>query len=378
MNRGRERKSKTSSPSLIPMGIEPPRDLLPSKHDFPKLLLVLAISCLVAFSCNLFFTSFVNPPTKPFCDSILIDSLPSFSDDCEPCPAHGECYAGILECFKGYRRHRNFCVEDSEISESARKIAERVEFHLCEEYAQFMCYETGSIWVREDEFWNRLEPFGDVLLDNVLYNFTKEKAVESISKSMELRLNSHGVKEYKCPDLLAQHYKPYACRVRQWILQNILLVLPVFAMLVLSTTLFWNVRRKLRISKRVEELYNQVCEILEDNALTAKSANDECEPWVVASRLRDHLLLPRERKDPLIWKKVEELVQEDSRVDRYPKLVKGESKVVWEWQVEGSLSASKMKNKRDASKMRVNEGINHNYQKQAQPIRKAEHKEPPF
>ena len=30
--------------------------------------------------------------------------------------------------------------------------------------------------------------------------------------------------------------------------------------------------------------------------------------------------------------KVEELVQEDSRVDRYPKLVKGESKVVWEWQ----------------------------------------------
>ena len=29
---------------------------------------------------------------------------------------------------------------------------------------------------------------------------------------------------------------------------------------------------------------------------------------------------------------VEELVQEDSRVERYPKLVKGESKVVWEWQ----------------------------------------------
>lgn len=29
---------------------------------------------------------------------------------------------------------------------------------------------------------------------------------------------------------------------------------------------------------------------------------------------------------------VEELVQEDSHVDRYPMLVKGESKVVWEWQ----------------------------------------------
>ncbi|XP_057762065.1 uncharacterized protein LOC130982192 [Arachis stenosperma] len=374
MNRARERKSKTSSPSLIPMGIEPPRDLLPSKHDFPKLLLVLAISTLVACFCNLFFTSFINPPTKPFCDSNFIHSSHSFSDDCEPCPTHGECYAGMLECFKGYRKHRNLCVEDSEISESARKIVERVEFHLCEEYAQFMCYEAGSIWVSEDELWNRLEPFGDVSSDNALYNFTKEKAIESIGKSLELRLNSHGMKEYKCPDLLAEHYKPYACRVRQWILRHILLVLPIFAMLVLLATLFWNVRRKLRISKRVEELYNQVCEILEDNALTAKSANDECEPWVVASRLRDHLLLPRERKDPLLWKKVEELVQEDSRVDRYPKLVKGESKEVWEWQVEGSLSASKMKNKRDASKTAVKEGMNLNYQNQ--PIMKAEHKEP--
>lgn len=29
---------------------------------------------------------------------------------------------------------------------------------------------------------------------------------------------------------------------------------------------------------------------------------------------------------------VEEFIQEDSRVDQYPKLVKGEQKVVWEWQ----------------------------------------------
>lgn len=33
-----------------------------------------------------------------------------------------------------------------------------------------------------------------------------------------------------------------------------------------------------------------------------------------------------------LCEQVEELVQEDSRVDRYPKLVKGEPKVVWEWQ----------------------------------------------
>ena len=36
----------------------------------------------------------------------------------------------------------------------------------------------------------------------------------------------------------------------------------------------------------------------------SKRENGECEPWVVASRLRDHLLLPKERKDPVLWKKV--------------------------------------------------------------------------
>ncbi|KAI5439582.1 hypothetical protein KIW84_025101 [Lathyrus oleraceus] len=146
--------------------------------------------------------------------------------------------------------------------------------------------------------------------------------------------------------------------------------------LVGCSILFWNVRRKLRVSRRVEELYSKVCEILEENALTSKSVNGECEPWVVASRLRDHLLLPRERKDPLLWKKVEELVQEDSRVDRYPKLVKGESKVVWEWQVEGSLSASKLLTKRDVSKTKVNGNIDLSCQ--PRPTMKAELMEPHF
>jgi hypothetical protein len=36
----------------------------------------------------------------------------------------------------------------------------------------------------------------------------------------------------------------------------------------------------------------------------SKRVNAECEPWVVASRLRDHLLSPKERKDFVLWKKV--------------------------------------------------------------------------
>ena len=45
---------------------------------------------------------------------------------------------------------------------------------------------------------------------------------------------SYRMKEFKCPDLLAERHKPYACRIRQWISQHILLVLPVCAMVSLS------------------------------------------------------------------------------------------------------------------------------------------------
>jgi len=103
--------------------------------------------------------------------------------------------------------------------------------------------------------------------------------------------------------------------------------------------ILWIIYRRRALSNRAEQIYEQVCEILEDNAINAKIDNSNCEPWVVTSWLRDHLLVPRERKNAFLWKKVEELILEDSRIDQYPKVIKGESKVVYEWQASGSLSA---------------------------------------
>lgn len=51
------------------MGREPPQNLLPSKHDLPRLVLVLALASLVAWTCNFLFTSLLHPPSKPFCDT---------------------------------------------------------------------------------------------------------------------------------------------------------------------------------------------------------------------------------------------------------------------------------------------------------------------
>lgn len=35
------------------------------------------------------------------------------------------------------------------------------------------------------------------------------------------------MKEFKCPDALAEYYKPYSCRIHQWILEHVLFLVPV-------------------------------------------------------------------------------------------------------------------------------------------------------
>ncbi|PIA50018.1 hypothetical protein AQUCO_01300625v1 [Aquilegia coerulea] len=339
------KRSSSSSSSSYGFFKEPSPDLFPSKEDIFRLFGVITIAVSVAIACN-YGVNVLNFKPKPFCDSdgAYEDLNPEF---CEPCPKNGECINGNLECLHGYKRHGRSCVEDGEINQTAKKLSELVKHRVCEAYVRFSCERIGAIWVQESELWNELdehqmkETFG---LKNESYAYSKHKAMETIDSSLETRADLHGIKELKCPDWLAEQYKPLSCYIRQWVYCHALIIVPVSALLVgIVTILILSIRRIRRsqyLSTRAEQLYHQVCDILEESAMAAKNVNGKSEPWVVASRLRDHLLLPKERRDPFLWKKVEELVQEDSRLDQYPKLVKGESKVVWEWQVEGSLSSS--------------------------------------
>ncbi|XP_057519182.1 uncharacterized protein LOC130799909 [Amaranthus tricolor] len=325
--------------------VEPPPDLLPSKSfEFLKLIVVIIIATLVAGFCN-FLYGFFNHSLKPFCDSDGIDFDVSFPDYCEPCPSNGRCYEGQLECFQGYRKYGKLCIEDGDIYEAARKLSGWAKDRLCEDHAQYMCDGTGTIWVSEDNLKNMLdknELFEGSTESDVKYRYTKQKAMEEIHGLLDTRTIGYGFKEFKCPGILAESYKPLTCRLQLWIARNLLLLMAVFALVVVCMLLLLRIRRRWCLLRRAEHLYHQVCDTLEDNALMSRSTGDR-EPWLIASRLRDHLLTTKERRDPLLWKMVEDLVELDSRLDRYPKIVKGESKVVWEWQVEGSLSSSRRK-----------------------------------
>ncbi|VVB08163.1 unnamed protein product [Arabis nemorensis] len=344
------KRNPKSSLSPIRSLLEPSENFFPSKEEFVRLLIVLLVACVVAFTCS-FLAKYLSSNPTSFCDSNF-ESIDSDLDLCEPCPINGECYQGKLQCNHGYRKQGNLCIEDGEISESTKKLVVHFERKVCEAYARNECYGTGTIWVPENDVWKDLRSNGFMSnLDESAYNFVKGKAVEAIAELLEKRTNSNGINELKCPESLMESYKPVTCRIHQWLLQHIFIVSSSCAVLVGCTILLRKIQRKRYFSRRVEELYDQVCDFLEENAVASNSADStNCEPWVIASRLRDHLLLPRERRDPRLWSKVEELIKEDSRIDRYNKVVKGEQKVVWEWQVEGSLSLSKLKKRRETQK----------------------------
>ncbi|KAG9452224.1 hypothetical protein H6P81_005128 [Aristolochia fimbriata] len=353
--RKRRKSAESATSSQLPFLREPSPGLFPSKAELVKLLAVVAIASSVAVICNYAATVLTRPP-KPFCDSDEADDLFS-SGLCEPCPENAVCSDGRFDCIHGYRKEGKVCVEDGEVNQAAKKISDWVESRLCEAYAHVMCDGLGMIWFQETEILKELEEnklkqhFG---FNDEIFMYARKRGLENVQKSLDKRETLEGLTEFKCPERLAEKYKPLLCCVRQWIYRNVSFILPILAMLAGLVRIILKVHQRWHRASRVEQLYEQACEILEENAL-AISGTEPGEPWVVASQLRDHLLLPKERKDPILWRKVEELIQEDSRVDQYPMLVKGEQRIVWEWQVKGSLS-SRMRSKKAASKTKLGDG----------------------
>lgn len=347
----KNRQSKSSFPVLVLR--EPSSNLFPTKYEVLKLFAVVAIATSVAYACN-YVVVFLNRQPKPFCDSGDLLTYEN-SELCEPCPENGYCSNGELVCSHGYKKLGRKCMEDGEVNQTARMLTELIEERVCTAYAQDLCDKAGKIWFQEADIMNILdeeESRPSINLKNDVFLLVRQKVMETIEKSLEKRSIAERKTEYKCPDSRVKRYKPSLCSVRHWLVEHYFIVLSSSAAIFVFLKFIVSFAQKRYISVRAEQLYEQVCEILEDNAM-----KNEGSPWVVASWLRDHLLLPKERRHSKLWKKVEELLLEDSRIDQYPKLIKGESKIVLEWQVDRSLSA-KMRAKRAVSKIKPGSVIN--------------------
>ncbi|XP_042412500.1 uncharacterized protein LOC122001683 [Zingiber officinale] len=359
--RPKSRPPETSKPLQF-IGREPSTAIFPSKADLLRLFAVVAIAASVAAACN-YAVYLLNRQDKPFCDSIE-GSYDSENGLCEPCPYHGWCSSGSLECVHGYKKQGRKCIEDGVINQTTKKALDLLEEHVCKAYGQVLCKLPGKIWFQEAEIKDIIEEHvtrSSIGLKADTSKFIKDTMMEAVESVLEAKAINNRSKEYKCPDMLAEFHKPLHCRINQWIYKHAGILLAIFVLLVGLAKFTLNIHQKGKITHRAEQLYEQVCEILQENAMRAMSGENKGERWVVASWLRDQLLLPRERKHTILWKKVEELIMEDSRIDQYPKLIKGESKVVLEWQVDGPLT-SMLKEKESASKAKTFSGNKGSYQ----------------
>ncbi|KAG6492975.1 hypothetical protein ZIOFF_047947 [Zingiber officinale] len=380
--RPKSRPPETSKPLQF-IGREPSTAIFPSKADLLRLFAVVAIAASVAAACN-YAVYLLNRQDKPFCDSIegiLYSTQVSVSlaltMDGAP--------VGVWSVFMVIRSRAGNALKMESSIRLLRKLyaleyielcfamqLDLLEEHVCKAYGQVLCKLPGKIWFQEAEIKDIIEEHvtrSSIGLKADTSKFIKDTMMEAVESVLEAKAINNRSKEYKCPDMLAEFHKPLHCRINQWIYKHAGILLAIFVLVCqirivsVSDGLLEDVDEGVvawKYRARSESL-QQVCEILQENAMRAMSGENKGERWVVASWLRDQLLLPRERKHTILWKKVEELIMEDSRIDQYPKLIKGESKVVLEWQVDGPLT-SMLKEKESASKAKTFSGNKGSYQ----------------
>lgn len=114
----------------------------------------------------------------------------------------------------------------------------------------------------------------NLMPDSAINIFTKKKAMEILGSLLEMRTNLYGYatppsvhalslvnalgsgwlcdedsncinifcrsKELKCPDLVAEHYKPFICRLQQWIFKHAFVTSMLFVLVRLCKGFMFN------------------------------------------------------------------------------------------------------------------------------------------
>lgn len=90
----------------------------------------------------------------------------------------------------------------------------------------FLCMQNKGQWRWSVECWTE----GQILWG---MSFHQEGSVSSFwmccGYLIWCLLSLCRFQEFKCPDMLAEHYKPSSCRISQWISEHALLIFPVCA-----------------------------------------------------------------------------------------------------------------------------------------------------
>ncbi|GAQ87803.1 hypothetical protein KFL_003780090 [Klebsormidium nitens] len=285
------------------------------------LVLLLALGMVVALAIS-YLQAALRP--IPFCDT----GASPVGSQCIPCPEHGHCESGHLTCAVGYEKVGRHCVKDKRVEARVQKLAGKVKRFACQQRGLALCGYNASEAVTRASVMGMLGEGQTVDQRTAdIFSLAVQRAGEELLMAAE-----NGVPVLVCPDDLARQYKPLSCLAREAAQRN-WKPLALLLLSILGALYFWRRRRQQQaLVKAAETLYEKICAELEDAAQRPGGAPK----WKIATHFRDSLLKPRERGGAL-WKEVDRLAREDTRVLVRQQMVQGESFTVWEWREAGAL-----------------------------------------
>jgi len=266
---------------------------------------------------------YYNGHTIQFCSP---DS--SSSSTCILCPEHGTCNQGVLQCDDGFVRYGVQCVEDPELNKMAESIAEAINVLLMDARGKYQCGETEHYSLTTFELQDALNKTGRYPHDKMGLAFNKALDIMIADPTSFNLTIEDGGNRFSTNKMLLSLSCMAKLALYGYLPHLVAIVAGVGAVLVGR---FWH-RKKAHRTQEVQNLASMVLLELQAKRESARGGGDH---GIVVDHLRDKLLHGRREKDKYsLWRRVQALVQADSRVGEYASWKNGEQVTSWEWRMD--------------------------------------------
>lgn len=334
---GRKSKSKSATARRA---AEPAKDALARiqwpkftmPHVEPKLAaryFMLAVGVLIWLSLVGWLYEGYKYSKRPFCDTEVTTFAGGDGGECRPCPDHGRCVEGELECASGFKRVDARCALDQEVSLYADELANHASKFLKDLAGRAECGESVEYVLSARELRSMLEPPEDASSESVgigakkstrrrasKYDAAKFTPAFALALGLLEKPEPFGVGvEYGRYAALVPRL-PYSCILRRFLFRNWRIFGTLFGLVGIYVYLSLKWKQSARRKRAVIEARDAALDALEEQHRQSVF-NDQATPvedYVTDTHLRDEVLGSNDVAALNLWKEVEKELKRDTRV----------------------------------------------------------------
>lgn len=266
---------------------------------------------------------------RPFCDAGRSAVAGGDGGECRPCPDHGRCVEGELECASGFKRVDARCALDQEVSLYADELANQASKILKDRAGRAECGESVERQLSAREIRSMLEPSEDVSSDSVgigAKKSTRRRASKYDARKFDPAFAlALGLLDKPEPFGVGVEYGkyvalvpglPYSCILRRFLLRQWRVFGTLFGLVGIYVYLSLKWKQSARRKRAIMEARDAALDALEEQHRQSVF-NDLATPvedYVTDTHLRDEVLGSNDVAALNLWKEVEKELKRDTRV----------------------------------------------------------------